>query len=271
MAWKLFDPRLEVVFPDGTAGPGSSPCPACRQGAAATPHFHGGHALPSPVGTRDGVAEGHGPLPLSHTPAKCSRMPPARPRSSPAGCFSRCPRLSRGQAAALCPVRPRGRRCGDGPAGGSAGERSKPNKRKITPSTGGGQFQQKRLFPGQGETRAKRQNSDVPPRRAPLPPPSGGARGRGAAPGGAGGGLGAEPGRGPESRGGFSALVGPSGALALLRRNFSRGLRMVPSPYPFLPLSPLRSPTGGVWACARPQELRPLWPGAVDLPEKNPK
>lgn len=243
--------------------PWLQPVPLVPAESRCIPRCHGGHAPPSPAGSGHRGRRGTRTAASVPHPAKCSRIPPARHHFSPTGCFSSCPRFSRGKETAPCLVR-------TGPRE-AAEEKGQNQKTKNHPQPWGAQLQQRRLFPGQGKTRAKGQNSDVPPRRAPLPPPGGGARGRGTEPGGAGGGRGAEPGRGPVSRGAFSALVRPSQASALLRRSFSRGLRMVPSPCSFLPLSPVCSPTGGVWVSARPQELRPLWPGTVDLSEKSPK
>lgn len=274
MAWKLFDPWLEVVFPDGTPGPGSRPRPS----AAARAPRAGRELLPHRIstGARTAFASGkQGPgCPrdtdrcLCPTPGEVLPNPSGSSPFQPHRLLLFVPEALSGTGGGAPPRPPSGP-----PLREAAEEKGQNQKTKNHPQPRGAQLRQRRLFPGQRKTRAKGQNSDLPPRRAPLPPPGGGARGRGAAPSGAGGGRGAEPGRAPASRGGFSSSVRPSGASAHLRGSFSRGLRMVSSPCSFLPFSPVCSPTGGggVWASARPQELRPLWPGAVNLPEKSPK
>lgn len=82
VAWELFGPRLEV-FPAGTPGPGSSPCPACRQRAAAPRAATGGTHRPHRRGAGTGVAEGHGALPLPHTRRSAPESSPLATVSAP--------------------------------------------------------------------------------------------------------------------------------------------------------------------------------------------
>lgn len=251
MAWKLFDPRLEVLFPMAhlavaparvppqqpvPRGPAESRCHTAFPRGAHAAFTTGKQGQGSPRDTNRCLC----PTPRRSAPeslplgtVSAPRAAPLRGRGSPGARRQRVAPSALGVAAAGPGLRE------------AAEEKGQNQKTKNHPRPWGAQLQQMRLFPGQGETRAKGQNSDVPPRRAPLRPPGGESRGRGVEPGGTGGGRGAEPGRGFASRRDFYALVRPSGASALLRRSFSRGSRMVPSPCSFLPLSPVCSPTVG--------------------------
>lgn len=157
--------------------PWLQPVPRVPAESRCTPRCHGGHAPPSPAGSGDWGRRGtRSPASAPH-PAKCSRILPASHRFSPTGCFSSCPRFSRGREAAPCPVRPRGRRCGDGPAGGSGGERSKQKNEKSPPALRSA-APTKALVPRAGEnpSRGAKQRCPSPPslaassgRRSPGP------------------------------------------------------------------------------------------------------
>lgn len=127
--WRWYFPMAHLALAPAAARP-----PRAGR-AAASPRFHGGQTLPSPVASRDRGGRGTRTAASVPHPAKCSRIPPARHRFSPTRCSSSCPRLSRGQAAAL-PRPPsgsplRGRACGR-----QRRRKVKTKKRKITPSPG---------------------------------------------------------------------------------------------------------------------------------------
>lgn len=252
-------------------GPRLCPSPAARalRGARELlPHYvstGGTHCLhPWEAGAQ--AARDTDRLPLSRTPGrlKCPRIRPARHYFKPRRllCVAGARPVTGGSA---LPALSRGRRCGDRTACGR--QRRKKIKTKQTknhPQPRGAQLQQRRLFLEQGETRDTGQIGDQRPRRAllqpgrpPLPP----------------GGAGRTPAERAVSRGGIlragssQRTVGPPRPRS--QPYFDDGF---PLPFPFLPPFPLCSPPPrGVWVCMRPQELRPLRPGAVDLSEESPK
>lgn len=247
-----------------------APARAPRAGRELLPHSistGGTHCLHQwEAGT--GVAEGHGPLPLSHTPAKCSRIPPARHRFSPTRCFSSCPRLSRGDRRQRAAPSALGAAAAGTGLREAAEEKGQNQKTKNHPQTWAAQLQKRHLFPGQGKTRAKGQNSVLPPRRAPQPPPGGGARHRGAEPGRTGGGRGAEPGLGPESRrflrlSSTQRSVGPPKAKFQPRFEDDSLSVLVPSPLPCV--FPHR---GGSGLVRDHKSCRPFGPGLSIYPRR---
>lgn len=129
-----------------------------------------------------GVAEGHGPLPLFHTRRSAPESLPLATVSAPHAAPLRA-RGSPGDKRRRCPVRPRGRRCGDGPAGGSGGERSKPNNEKSPPALGSA-APTKALVPWSGENPSQGAKQRCPSPPSPAASSGRRTRGRGAEPGG---------------------------------------------------------------------------------------
>ncbi|XP_064515260.1 collagen alpha-1(I) chain-like [Pseudopipra pipra] len=292
--WKLFDPGLEVVFPDGTPGPGSSPRPctvarAPRASGGLLPHsFSTGntHCL-HPLGSRDIGRRGTRTDCPGEEPPNPSRSPPFQPlqllrsRGSPGDRRQRAVRPPSGP-----PVRGRA-----GPREAAEEEGQNQTNEKITPSPGERSSNKGACSLGRGKTEPRGKTEICLPAEPCSLFPAAGARGRGAEPrrgegaraelqrGRQGGGRArqgrqgvqtcappragrernAKPVQGPSSRGGFSALVRPSGASALPGRGFNRGLRMVLSPYSFLPPSLVCSPTGvGLGFCETTRAAAPL-------------
>lgn len=166
-------------------------CPARGQRPAATPRFHGGHALLSPVGSW-----GHRPprdtdsLPLSPTPGrlKCPRIRPALHCFKPRRLLFFVAGARPGTGGNAVPAHPRGRRCADRTACGR--QRRKKIKTKQTknhPQPRGPQLQHRLLFLGQGETRARGKSEiSVPAEPCCSRAALAASRGRGQSPGGVG-------------------------------------------------------------------------------------
>lgn len=178
--WRWYFPMAHLAL---------APARAPRAGRELLPHGISRGASTASTGGRGTRAAASVPHPGEALPSP-SRSPPFQP----CRLLLFMPETRPGTGGSALPRPPsgpplRGRACGR-----QRRRKVKTKQTKIHPQPWGAQLQQRRLFPGQGETRVMRQNSDLAFRRAPLPSPSGGARGRGAEPGGAGGGRRAEPG-----------------------------------------------------------------------------
>lgn len=278
-----------------------------EQGAAVARRFHMGHALPSPWEAGAEATEGHGPT-ASVLRLREDEMPSnsyCSPPFLPAGCSSSCPGLPREQAAESCPPALGAAGAGTGwPAGGRGGRRSKPNKRKITPSPGEGSSSTGACSLGRGKPEPRGKTEICLPAESCCSPadlrclPAAGARGSGAEPR-RGWRARAEPRRARQStagRAGSAKLrpVGQTGTCIAGREDVLRtaslqrsivSLRARSPPWfedgsPPLPSVPLpcvsrRGRRGGERGASGferdHKSCGPFRPGAVDLPEESPK
>lgn len=114
----------------------SSPCPAGRQRAAATRHFHGGHALPSPLGSGDRGRRGTRTAASVPHPGEALPNPSRSPRFQPYRLLLFVAEALPGPGGSALPRPPSGPPL-RGRAGGRQRRRKvKTRKRKITPGPG---------------------------------------------------------------------------------------------------------------------------------------